>query len=80
MRPAGPSGSTGVGGTGGQTWPSAAGMVTDTQSWLDAAETNFGWLLKGDETGGQTAKRFDSREHANTGNRPQLTIDFTVPG
>ena len=75
-----PSGAAEVGGTGSDTWPSAEGMVADVQSWLDAPETNFGWLLKGNENGRQTAKRFDSREHSTTGNRPLLTVDFTVPG
>ena len=74
------SGSAEVGGTGHDTWQSPGGMVTDVQSWLDAPETNFGWLLKGNENGRQTAKRFDSREHSTTGNRPLLTVDFTVPG
>ena len=74
------SGSTLIGGTGSDTWPSTGGMVADVQSWLDNPVTNFGWLLKGNESGTQTAKRFDSREHGTVGNRPQLTIDFTAPG
>ena len=75
-----PSGGTAVGGTGSDTWASAEAMVADVQSWLDAPEGNFGWLLKGNEDARQTAKRFDSREHSNGASRPQLTIDFTVPG
>ena len=75
-----PSGSTQVGGTGSDTWPSAERMVADVQSWLDDPEASFGWLLKGSEIGRQTAKRFDSRENGTVGNRPQLTIDFTTPG
>ncbi len=74
-----PSGSTTVGGTGSDTWPSEAAMVADVQSWLEEPETNYGWLLQGDEDARQTAKRFDSREHSDSGRRPQLTIEFTAP-
>ena len=74
------SGSTQVGGGGSYAWSSTEGMVADVQSWLDDPSSNFGWLLRGKETGGQTAKRFHSRENADTTNRPQLTIDFAAPG
>ncbi len=77
---AGASGSTTVGGTGIDTWPSAEGMVADVQSWLDGPGTNFGWLLKGNENARQTAKRFASGDNANAADRPQLTIEFTAPG
>ena len=74
------SGGALIGGTGSDTWTSTEAMVADVQSWLDDPDANFGWLLKGNESGIQTAKRFDSRENGNAGNRPQLTIDFTAPG
>ena len=74
------SGSTQVGGGGSYSWPSTDGMVADVQSWIDDPGSNFGWLLKGNESGIRTAKRFDSRENGTAGNRPQLTIDFTAPG
>ena len=74
-----PSGSTQVG-TGNQIWPSSGGMVADVQGWLDDPGTNHGWLVKGDEAGNQTAKRFDSRENGTAGNRPRLTVEYTVPG
>ena len=76
----GPSGSTLVGGTRSDTWASTEAMVADAQSWLDDPDANFGWLLKGNESGIQTAKRFNSRDNGNADNRPQLTIDFTAPG
>ena len=74
------SGSALIGGTGSDTWPSTDGMVADVQSWLDDPDANFGWLLRGNESGIRTAKRFDSRENGTAGNRPQLTIDFMAPG
>ena len=73
------SGSALIGGPGSDTWPSTDGMVADVQSWLDDPDANFGWLLRGNESGIQTAKRFDSRENGTAGNRPQLTIDFMAP-
>ncbi len=74
----GASATTSVGGIGFKTWGSTAAMVTDVQQWLDQSETNFGWLLKGDETTGKTAKRFDSREISNA-NIPNLELTYTLP-
>jgi len=60
------------------TWDSAtagnAGLVSDVQAWLDGAAGNFGWLLRGDESVGSTAKRFGSRENAAFA--PTLTVTF----
>jgi len=66
-----------IGGEGATTWPSTAALVADVQRWLDQPDTNFGWLLKGDETAGGTARRFDSRENPAANLRPQLHILFT---
>jgi spore coat protein A len=69
------SASQAVGGNGSYSW-SGTQMVADVQSWLDNPVTNFGWLVLGNETGSQTAKRFDSKDNGTAGNRPRLTIDF----
>jgi hypothetical protein len=55
---------------------SSAGMVADVQSWLDNPAGNFGWLLQGDESMGQTAKRLNSGESAVP---PVLSITYTIP-
>jgi FtsP/CotA-like multicopper oxidase with cupredoxin domain len=68
------SASQSVGAVGTYTWASTAQMVADVQSWLNNPSTNFGWLVKGDETTNTTAKRFESRE---SGNPPALTINYT---
>ena len=47
------------------------------QQWLADSETNFGWILIGNEGSSRTAKRFDSRENSSLV-RPQLTVDFTA--
>jgi hypothetical protein len=74
-----PSGSTLVGQAGFYTWNSTPGLVADVQAWLDSPATNFGWLIKGVETGElPTAKRFVTRENTTVANRPQLTITYTA--
>jgi PEP-CTERM motif len=61
-------------------WLGASGsqMVADVQKWLNDPSSNFGWLLLGDESKGQTAKRFRSGE-ADLAFRPTLTITFEPP-
>src|SRR6266536_6199935 len=68
------SASESVGAIGSYTWSSAQ-MVADAQSWLDNPTINFGWLVRGDESGNATAKRFDTRESASP---PVLTIQYTA--
>ncbi|MHC4992187.1 MAG: DNRLRE domain-containing protein, partial [Planctomycetota bacterium] len=60
------------------TW-SSAGMVADVQQWLDNPSSNFGWIVRGQESGGSTAKRFDTSEHPTAAFRPELVVDFTPP-
>ncbi len=56
-------------------WSSASNpqILADVQSWLDSPAGNFGWLLLGDESIGQTAKRLGSGESATP---PQLLITY----
>ena len=65
-----------VGGIGSYTWESNIKLVADIQNWLDNPTANFGWLLLGDETKSQTAKRFDSRENESEENRPVLIVEY----
>ena len=53
-------------------------LLADLQGWVANPDTNFGWLIMGDESANSTAKRFDSRENPTAANRPQLTIVYTV--
>lgn len=73
---ASPSATLSVGGIATYTWSSTQ-LVADVQGWIDAPATNFGWILKGDETQPHTAKRFNARESGSA--VPQLIITFT-PG
>jgi len=65
------------------TWTSS-GMVQEVQAWLDGTQPNFGWLLIGDESstttgfGDGSAHGFGTRENANAGLRPELTVDYNV--
>src|SRR6266545_2710513 len=68
-----------VAGTGNYTWSSAQ-MVADVQSWLDNPSGNFGWIVLGNESLNQTARRFDTKENGTVGDRPALTITYTTGG
>jgi len=56
-------------------------MAQDVQSWLDADETNFGWVVLAEGEGHPpvTAKRFDSRENVTPEFRPVLQIVYSPP-
>ena len=68
---------TPVGGGGTYSW-SGSGLVADVQSWVGNAGANFGWILIGNESATQTAKRFSSGEDASSA--PTLQVTYTVPG
>lgn len=68
-----------VGGSGFYTWGPSPLMVADVQLWLDDPATNFGWLVQGNESTMQTAKKFASRESPNGNFVPMLTIEFSPP-
>lgn len=55
-------------------------MVTDVQGWLDDPESNYGWILVGNESTNQTTKKFASRENGNEDHHPVLTVEFTGGG
>lgn len=58
------------------TWSSIQ-MSNDVQSWLNTPLSNYGWIIIGDESTNQTAKRFASLEDITITNRPSLTIIYT---
>ena len=71
------SATVGVGGGGPHTWDSTDQLVADVQAWLDDPDSNFGWIVIGDESTNKTAKRFASRESKIEDARPQLTIEYS---
>lgn len=41
------------------------GVVADVQAWVSSPASNFGWVMRGDESQGGTVKKFSSREGFN---------------
>lgn len=66
-----------VGAVGDYLWPSTTAMIADVQAFLDSPAANFGWILIGNESVGQTSKRFATREDADEALRPRLIVDYT---
>lgn len=62
---------------GTYTWQSTSQLVADVQGWVDDPNSNFGWLLAGDEFESKSAKRFGSRENSNASAKPKLVIQLT---
>jgi hypothetical protein len=71
------SASTPVSSVGSYNWNSTQ-LTADVQDWLDNPSNNYGWILIGDETTNQTAKRFASRENT-TALMPSLSITYSIP-
>ena len=70
-----PSATLSIEGLGQHTWTSQK-MVDDVRAWVENPSTDFGWLIKGNESSDGTVKRFDSKDnHAQTV-RPVLVIEF----
>lgn len=66
-----------VGNTGTFTWTSNQ-LKADVQSWINTPASNFGWIMRGNESVLHTAKKFVSREGEPT-ERPRLAITYTPP-
>lgn len=73
------SAATSVAGIADYTFGSTSEIVADVQLWLDEPDTNFGWILIGDESVASTAKRFDTKENGTASNHPVLTVNFVPP-
>lgn len=67
-----------VAGDGTYFWGSTPQMVADVQFWLNNPASNFGWLMRGNETAFPTAKRFATRENLTPANRPVLTVFYRM--
>jgi hypothetical protein len=74
------SASLGVNTTPGiKTFPTTPQLVADVQGWLNEADTNFGFLIRGNETIARTARKFASRESLTITSRPMLVVQYTRP-
>lgn len=61
---------------GPYTFESTQAFVLLIQEWQANPETNFGIMIRGNETQQRVAKRLDSRLNPNEGNRPQLVVVY----
>ena len=68
-----------VGGTGFYGFATSSDLVAEVQTWVDDPSVNHGWVLRGDEFGNDSAKRFNSRQHPDAARRPLLTVFFDPP-
>jgi hypothetical protein len=76
---AAPCASVVVDGTGFKTCASTPELVAVVQGWVGATASDFGLIIRGNESVLQTTKKFDSRESAEPGQRPLLTVEYTTP-
>lgn len=66
-----------VQGLGVYTFGPGAALAADVQAWLNAPESNHGWILLTDRPDtGSTARHFGSSESAQP---PQLVIEYSLP-
>jgi hypothetical protein len=66
-----------VNSTGMYTWSGT--LVDDVRLMFDDPNSNYGWMVIGEEGTSQSVKRFDTRENPIAANRPILIIDYTTP-
>lgn len=59
-------------------WTSAA-LTADVQRWVNNPSENFGLMIRSDEAGGGSAKRFDGPGSTTAANRPSLSITYIIP-
>ncbi|MDX2248927.1 MAG: T9SS type A sorting domain-containing protein [Bacteroidia bacterium] len=63
---------------GNNNW-SGAGMIADVAYWITHPDSNFGWILVGNESVSNTSRRFGSHNNPDEGLQPRLFIRYTLP-
>lgn len=58
---------------------STAALENDVQAWLGDPDSNYGWILIGDEVRESTTRRVNGRFHRDVSTRPRLTVTFSTP-
>lgn len=67
-------------GAGNYSFPTSAGLVSDVQGWVTNAASNFGWLIISEnQISLRTARQIGTRENSLAGNRPVLTVNYSLP-
>lgn len=54
------------------------GLIDDVNNWRNTPSSNFGWIIRGQESTAYSAKGFASRTYLAV-LRPKLTITYTTP-
>ena len=74
------SATRGVGfGPASYTFASTPTLVADVQAWIQNPGSNHGWMVIGDDTGLQNAKRLASRQAGTASARPTLVLTVQPP-
>jgi len=55
-------------------------IKTLVQQWVNETYPNYGFILKRDNESGSSWPYFVSSDYATAGNRPKLTVDYTLTG
>ncbi len=73
------SASVSMGLPGDYVFASTPELIADVQFWLDQPDSNFGWIMIGDEVATQVARGLGTREIAAPNGVPMLRVTFTPP-
>lgn len=73
-----PSATITISDTGYCVVPSNPILEDDLQFWYCTPDSNYGWILIGDESAAGTVVRFDSREHPDSTRQPRLDYGFAT--
>ena len=55
------------------------GLIADVQGFVNNSATNFGWIIRGTETGTNTAIRFGTKDNLTSTFRPVLKVTYSPP-
>lgn len=61
--------------TGSKVFSSTSTLVEDVQNWIDGTNSNYGWILIGDESTSNTTRRFGSKDQDVA---PVLSITYAT--
>lgn len=73
-----PSAQTLIGDVGERGLFTGPTLTADVEAWVRSPASNYGWILRGNETEPQKAYRFYSSE-GDAGLRPRLAVEFDLP-
>ncbi len=73
-----PSATDQIGFPGPYVIESTPGLIADVQQWVRDPESNFGWILVGDEVEFQSVKAIASRENRLIEQRPHLKVVYNI--